>query len=640
MTLQKLQFQAGINKETTAYANEGGWIDGDKIRFRQGYPEKIGGWSKKTQNQFIGSCRALKAWITLDLSRYVGIGTNLKYFIEDGGELYDITPLRDTTSAGDVTFSATNGSSEITVSDTNHGAVEGDFVTFSGAVSLGGNITANVLNQEYQVDSVVDANSYKVTARTASTALSDYYDGGSIDITGAEVNANSSDTGNGGSSTVGAYQINVGVDTSVFGNGWGAGTWSRGTWNSAASLSILSQTLRLWQHDTFGEDLVLNTRNGGVYYWDASSGLNSRAVALEDLSGASNAPTVANKVIVSDVDRHVIAFGTNPLGSSTQDSLLIRFSDQENAADWTPSTTNTAGDLRIGSGSEIITAIETRQQIIVFTDESLHALQYIGPPYTFGINMISENVTIRSPNAAVAVEDNIFWMGQSEFYLYRGTVQPLTCTVKEYIFDNLNEDQAEKVFASINASYSEVWWFYPSGTSDNVDSYVVYNYEQNIWYYGTLGRTAWIDRGINDYPIAAATDGHMYFHEFGFDDGSQNPSVAINAFIESSPIDIGDGERFSYVSKLIPDMSFRNSTGVSPTVTYTMKAFNYNGGNTLMTDDAAVVSTALTPIQQYTQKADIRLRGRSVAVRVESDQVGTTWRLGQPRLDIRTDGRR
>lgn len=640
MTLQKLQFKPGINKETTAYANEGGWVDGDKIRFRQGYPEKIGGWSKKTTDQFIGTSRALKTWVTLDLSRYLGIGTNLKYFLEEGGVFYDITPIRNTTSAGDVTFSATNGSSTITVSDTNHGAREGDFVTFSDAVTLGGNITAAVLNQEYQIASVTDANTYTFQARTASTDVSNYYSDGALDTSSAAVNANPSDTDNGGSAAVGAYQINTGVDTSVFGTGWGAGTWSRGAWNSAASLAVLSETLRLWQHDTFGEDLIMNTRNGGIYYWDATNGASTRAVKLSELSGASNTPTVANKVIVSDVDRHVIAFGANPLGESTQDPLLIRFSDQEDPADWTPSTTNTAGDIRIGSGSEIITAVETRQQILVFTDESLHAMQYIGPPYTFGINMISENITVRSPNSVAAVEDNVFWMGKNEFYMYRGSVQAMVCDVKEYVFDNLNEDQADKVFAANNAAYAEIWWFYPSKTSATVDSYIIYNYEQNIWYYGTLDRTAWIDRGINDYPIAADTSGNLYFHEFGLDDGSENPPAAINAFVESSPADIGDGEQFSYVRKLIPDMSFRDSTASSPEATYTFKAYNYNGGSTLDTDDAAVVSTSLTPVQQYTQKADIRLRGRAISLRVESNQAGTSWRLGQPRVDVRTDGKR
>jgi len=456
------------------------------------------------------------------------------------------------------------------------------------------------------------------------------------------VTANSSDSGNGGSSVVGAYQINTGLDTSVFGNGWGAGTWSRGAWNSAAVIDTLTDTLRLWSHDNFGEDLIINVYNGGIYYLDASvvAPLSSRAVPLSSLSGASNTPTVAAKVIVSDVDRHVIAFGANSLGSATQDPLLIRFSDQENAADWTPTTTNTAGDLLIGSGSRIVTALETRQQILVFTDASLHVMQYLGPPFTFGINMISENVTIASPNSAIAIEDNVFWMGNNEFYAYGGAVQKLPCTVRDYVFSDFNQNQSEKVFAASNTSFSEVWWYYPSADSANVDRYVVYNYQQNIWYYGTLARGAWIDRGLEQNPIAAGLDGYLYTHENGFDDGSQNPAAAISAYIESSQFDIGDGNNFSFVSRIIPDVTFRDSTVSSPSVTFTMKARNFPGGNYLQEDDSTVTKTATVPVEQFTNQAFVRLRGRSMALRVASNETGMTWRLGSPRMDVRQDGRR
>ena len=578
MPLTKLQFQPGINRESTSYSNEGGWYDMDKVRFRMGYPEKIGGWTKLGIKSFLGSCRALHSWRTIALNNYIGLGTNDKYYIEEGQGYYDITPIRETTSAGDVTFAASDGSSTITVTDTNHGAVVGDFVTFSGAVSLGGLITANVLNQEYKINSIVGSNSYTITAREVNSVADITVDGV---YTPVAVTANSSDSGNGGSSVVGAYQINTGLDTSVFGNGWGAGTWSRGAWNSAAVIDTLTDTLRLWSHDNFGEDLIINVYNGGIYYWDASAvtPLTTRAVPLSSLAGASNTPTVAAKVIVSDVDRHVIAFGANPLGSSVQDPLLIRFSDQENAADWTPSTTNTAGDLLIGSGSRIVTALETRQQILVFTDASLHVMQYLGPPFTFGINMISENVTIASPNSAIAIEDNVFWMGNNEFYTYGGAVQKLPCTVRDYVFSDFNQNQSEKVFAASNTSFSEVWWYYPSANSENVDRYVVYNYQQNIWYYGTLARGAWIDRGVEQNPIAAGLDGYLYTHENGFDDGSQNPATAISAYIESSQFDIGDGNNFSFVSRIIPDVTFRDSTVSSPSVTFTMKARNFPGGN-------------------------------------------------------------
>ena len=639
MPLQKLQFQPGVNKESTSYSNEGGWYDMDKVRFRMGYPEKIGGWTKLGIKSFLGTCRALHSWKTISLNNYLGVGTSDKYYIEEGQGYYDITPIRETTAAGDVTFSATASSSVITVSDTDHGAVEGDFVTFSGAVSLGGTITADVLNQEYKIDEIVNDDSYKITAREVDTVADITVDGV---YTPVAVTANGSDTGNGGSSVVGAYQINTGLETSIFGNGWGAGYWGRGTWGSGATIDALTDTLRLWSHDNFGEDLIINPYNGGIYYWDASvvSALDTRAVSISDLAGSVDAPTVAAKILVSDVDRHVIAFGANPLGSSTQDPLLIRFSDQENVLDWRPTTTNTAGDLLVGSGSRIVTAVETRQQILVFTDVSVHAMQYLGPPFTFGINMISENVTIASPNSAVAVEDNVFWMGANEFYTYTGAVQKLPCTVRDYVFSDFNDGQAEKVFAASNTAFSEIWWFYPSGGSSNVDRYVVYNYQQNIWYYGTLARGAWVDRGVENYPIAAGIDGYLYYQENGFDDGSTNPASAINAYIESSQFDLGDGNNFSFVSRVIPDVTFRNSTAASPSVTFTMKARNFPGGAYLQENDNAVSKTASVPVEQFTNQVYVRLRGRSMALRVESSNTGVGWRLGSPRMDVRQDGRR
>jgi len=639
MPLQKLQFQPGINRETTSYSNEGGWFDCDKVRFRQGFPEKIGGWSKIGSTSFLGTCRALHPWRTLSLDGYLGVGTHLKYYAEYGQGYYDITPIRSTTSAGDVTFSASNGSSTITVSDPSHGAVVNDFVTFSGAVSLGGNITAAVLNQEYQIVSVTDSSTYTVQARAAGTTSSITVDG---QYSPTPVVANSSDSGNGGSSVVGTYQINVGLDTSVLGTGWGAGSWGRGTWNSAASVDLITDTLRVWTHDNFGENLLMNVMNGGIYYWQPSGGLsNNRAVAISSLAGANQAPTIATKVIVSDVDRHVIAFGCDPATNiGTQDPLLIRFSDQENITDWNSTADNSAGSLSIGSGSKIVTAIETRQQILVFTDISLHALQYVGPPFTFGINMISDNITIRSPSSVAAVQDTVYWMGKSEFYIYNGGVQTLPCSVKDYVFSDFNSSQAEKCFAAVNSSFSEVWWFYPSSSSDNNDRYVVYNYLQNVWYYGTMVRTAWIDRGVEENPIAAGRDGYLYNHEVGFDDGSTTPASAISAFIESSQFDLGEGDSFSFVRRLIPDLTFRSSTALPPTANFTLKARNFPGGNYLQTNAKAVERTASVPVEQFTQDAHVRLRGRSVAVKVDSSTTGVGWRLGSPRIDIRSDGRR
>ena len=735
MPLQKLQFKPGINRETTSYTNEGGWFDCDKVRFRQGFPEKIGGWSRLGSRSFLGSCRAMHTWSTTNLDVYLGLGTSDKYYIEEGEAYYDITPIRqftdtlkdisvsvagvqasgevgDTTvetnleqvsglgatasvgkvavlTAGDVIasvtgvyaaarvspvtvstenarveltgFSATasvgyptassvvsqsaldmaavDGSSSITVSQTDHGAVIGDYVTFAGCDSLGGNITAAVLNQEYKIDSVVDDNTYTFTAREVNSVANITIDG---QYTPAPVTANASDTGDGGRTITATYQINVGIDTSILGNGWGAGAWSRDAWGSGADVNVLTDTLRLWEHDNFGEDLVMNVYNGGVYYWDSSltDPLTRRAVPLTNLYVARDVPTVATKTLVSNVDRHVIAFGANPLGGTNQDPLLIRFSDQENIADWRPTTTNTAGDLQIGSGSKIVTAIETRQQILVFTDISLHAMQYLGPPFTFGINMISENITINGPKSAIAIDDNVFWMGLDEFYMYTGSVQKLPCAVKDYVFSDFNLEQKEKVFASSNTSFSEIWWFYPSADSSVNNKYVVYNYEQNLWYYGTMSRTAWIDRGVSDRPLAASIDNYLYTHEVGSDDGSTNPVSPVEAYIESSQIDLGEGDNFSFVRRLIPDLTFRSSTAQEPSANFTLKARNFPGGNYLQSNTKNVEKTASVPVEQFTADAHVRLRGRSIAIRVGSDETGVQWRLGSPRIEIRQDGRR
>lgn len=705
MPLTKLQFKPGINRETTSYSNEGGWFDGDKVRFRFGYPEKIGGWTKLTPNYFLGTGRTLHGWLALDGSKYLGLGTNLKYYLVEGQGFYDITPIRETTAAGDVTFSASantlgadvatgdltitltsasgfpnngrikinseiityegissntltgcnrgqNGTTAashtsgdavlcatIIVSDTNHGAVDFDFVTFSGAATFGGNITANVINQEYQITHIVNANEYYVEARAENTSID------SITITGgldpSYVFANSSDSGNGGASVVGTYQINVGLDTVVGGTGWGAGAWSRGTWGSAASTTVTTDELRIWTDDNFGEDLLINIRDGGIYYWDASSGKTNRAVELASLAGSNLAPTVAKQVLISDRDRHVLAFGCDPENDiGTQDPLLIRFSDQESLTDWQSLPTNTAGDLRIGTGSEIIMAVETRQQILVFTDVSLHTLQFLGPPFTFGINTVSQNVTIAGPLAAVSVEDKVYWMGQEEFYVYGGAVQRIPCSVRDYVFSNLNEEQFEKVKAASNTAFSEVWWFYPSLASTENDSYVVFNYEQNIWYYGTLNRTAWLDRGFETNPISAGSDNVLYYQESGFDDGSSNPSTAISSYVESSQFDISDGDNFMLVSRLIPDVTFRSSSASSPSVTMTVEVRNFPGGPYTNSTGSAVTKTASVPVEQFTQDVRLRLRGRSMAFKIDSSTTGVSWRLGSPRVDVKPDGRR
>jgi hypothetical protein len=638
MPLTKLQFKPGVNKETTSYANEGGWFDVDKVRFRFGMPEKIGGWIKRSSDSFLGTCRALHPWMTLSLDKFIGVGTSLKYYIDQGGGLVDITPLRRTTSAGSTTFAATNGDATITVTEASHGAVANDFVTFSAAASLGGNITAAVLNQEYQVATIVNDNNYTIEARAVANV-------GDITVNGQytpiPVLANSSDTGNGGSSVVANYQVNVGLDTTVFSNGWSAGTWGRQGWGQAADVTVLTDTLRIWSHDNFGEDLLLNVRDGGVFYWDASVGLGTRATNLTNLAGATSTPTIVKQIMVSDRDRHIIAFGCDTEANpGVQDPLAIRFSSQESLTQWATTSENTAGELRLGSGSEIITAVETRQQILVFTDESLYSMQFLGPPFTFGISLISENTTIKSPLSSIAVADSVFWMGQNEFFVYDGTVRRLPCTVRGHVFNDFNNSQSEKVVAALNSKHSEIWWFYPSASSQNIDKYVVFNYIENVWYYGILGRTAWIDQGIYDDPIAASSDGYLYEHETGFDDGSTSPSSAINAYIESSQMDLGDGHNFSFISRLIPDITFINSSDPTPSATMTLKTRNFPGGNYLQTVDSSVEKSTSVPVEQFTTQAHVRLRGRSFALKISSNEKGVAWRLGFPRIEIRQDGRK
>lgn len=708
MPLQKLQFRAGINRDSTSYTNEGGWFDGDKVRFRNGLPEKIGGWTKYSDTQFVGTCRALHTWTALDNTNFIGIGTSQKYYLNAGGTYYDITPIRKTTT-GAATFTATDGSSTITVTDADHGANLNDFVTFTNASAFhgSGNITAAVINQEYQITAVTASNTYTITAK---------------DTSGSEVTANANDAGSGkgGGSTVATYQINVGLDDNSYGTGWGAGIWggisgsaattavndgsgmtasatsvtvdssanfettgyllidseiiqytgktsttftgllrglfgttaathadnatvteALGGWGMPATTNVAGALLRHWSHDNFGEDLVMNVRDGAIYYWDKSSGTSARAVEITTLAGSTNAPTIAKKVIVSERDRHVLAFGCDSeTASGTQDPLLIRFASQESLTEWNALPTNTAGELRIGTGSEIVTAVQTKQQTLVITDVSVHALQFIGPPFTFGITEVGRNTTIISENAAVAVEESVYWMGYREFYVYNGRTQKLVCPVQDFVFSDLNRDQDTKIVAGQNSAYSEVWWFYPSSDATANDRYVVYNYEQNIWYYGTLARTAWVDRGVLLYPIAASTDNYLYYQEFGLDDGSQSPASGITSFIESSQVTIGDGDKFFFASRVIPDITFRESTNETPQVNLTLKARRFPGTTYNQTDTSSVIQSASTPIELFTEKADIRLRGRSFALRLESTATGVSWRLGTTRVDLRQDGRR
>ena len=621
MPLTSLKFRPGINREITSFSNEGGYFDCEKVRFYTPFPEKIGGWIKQSGNTYLGTARALHNWIALDGSNFMGVGTHLKYYIEEGGSFTDVTPIRKT-STNSITFSASDGSSELTVTDSSHGAVVNDFVTISGAVSLGGVVTASILNAEHQITSVVNSNSYKITV---------------------SVTANASDSGNGGSGVDGSYQINVGLDTAVAGTGWGAGGYggvnadlSTFGWGEAAAIGATA-TIRLWSHDNFGEDLLINPRDSGIFYWDKSDGLGARAVLLSSESGASDVPTIAKQIMVSDIDRHIIAFGANTIGTTTQDPLLIRFGSQESLVDFTPTATNTAGDLRLSSGSEFVQAVETRQQILVFTDRSLFSMRFIGPPFTFGLQELSKSITIRSPKSAIAVEDSVFWMGKDTFYVYTGgQTQQLPCTVRDKIFQDFNNSQGDKVFGAVNTQWTEVWWFYPSASSDENDKYVIYNYGNKTWYYGTLSRTAWHDRGIRQFPIAASSS-YLFEHENGNDDDGS----PMTASVESSQIDIGDGYQFSFIKQLIPDVTFNGSTSTTgnPNATFTLQARSGPGSNYDTNSGGTSTRTSVSPIEQFTDRIDVRLRGRSFNMKLESTDQGVSWRLGTPRVDVRPDGR-
>tara|TARA_R110002124_G_scaffold70231_2_gene188420 strand:- start:106 stop:2043 length:1938 start_codon:yes stop_codon:yes gene_type:complete len=645
MGLIRLEFNPGINKETTDYSNSKGWFDCDLVRFRFGYPEKIGGWNRFTSTTFLGTCRSLFPWFDLQTQRFMGVGTNLKFYVESGGSFNDITPLRSTTAAGDVTFGATSGSSIIVVTDSAHGAKENDFVTFSGvgASGLGGLITQDILNQEYRVETIVSINSYTIIAREVAT-LKEITLGGQY--TPAPVAANGSDTGNGGTSIVGAYQINTGLDSQVVGTGWGVGTWSREGWGESTNISLVTDRMRLWSQDNFGQHLIFNARDGGIFYWQNGvvgppASLDTRAVNITSLSGATSAPQVAKQVIVSDRDRHIIVFGCDPeLDPGNQDPLTIRFSSSGSLVKWNTADDTTAGELRIGSGSAIITAIETRQQVLVFTDTSLHSLQYVGAPFYFGINSISESLTIASPNAAIAVEDVVFWMGTNEFFAFSGTVSRLPCSVRDHVFSNINTSQLEKVVAGSNNSFAEVWWFYPSADSEINNRYVVYNYQQQIWYYGSLSRSFWIDKGALPFPVAATSNGQLLNHENGFDNQESATPQPITSYIESSPIDLGQGDNFAFISRLIPDVTFRNSTQTTPSLTMDIQMKDYPGADYSSTGSASIVKSTSLPVEQFTNYINTRLRGRSFSMKVVSNQSGTTWRLGTPRLELRPDGKR
>jgi hypothetical protein len=782
MPLRKILLKPGVNQENTRYTNEGGWYSCDKVRFRQGTPEKIGGWQQISAYTFQGVCRSLWTWGTItDPSILTGVGTNLKFYIAQGGVYNDVTPIRANSGALSNPFVATSGSTTITVTDNSHGCTTGDFVTFSGAlglstqtftrststefilstalanntpitvsVSSGGTlptglvagvvyyirvvsgttvnfanvadgaplptttagsgtfslqveqgITADVLNQNFQV-TVVNANSYTITSPVAATVY---------------------DVGGGGTTVYAVYEIPVEILSGPIAfSGWGAGSWSSGSWGIGATTIV---GLRLWYQSNFGEDLIYGYRGGVLYYWNAKLGtydqtftvtiaspgvftysgaslvnntavilqttgalptgltvgvtyyvvgssgttfslaatpggaaitttgtqsgthtISARGIPLSSLAGASDVPTVVNNMTISDVSRFVLAFGCNPIGETALDPMFIRWTDQESAVDWTPSSTNQAGGIRLSHGSEIRGYVQTRQEIVVFTDSSVYSLQYLGPPFVWGAQLLGNNISIAGINTPVLASGVVYWMGVDKFYRYDGRVQTLSCDLRQYVFGDINLEQQDQFFGGTNEGFNEIWWFYSSADSAVIDRYVIYNYLENIWYYGTLGRTAWIDSGLNAYPLAATYEDNLVFHELGVNDNTTGTPAAISSYITSAEFDIDDGHNFGYVWRLLPDMTFRGSTAASPQVTMTLLPLQNSGSgynNPIAVggpSDASVVRSAVVPVEKYTGQVLIRVRGRQMSIKIEGNQVGLQWQLGAPRIDIKPDGRR
>jgi hypothetical protein len=637
MAIEKIQFAPGIHKEGTQYSAGPTWFDCDKVRFRKGKPESIGGWLQYTTStvfpfgdpdgeitdSFRGVPRSLFDWGTAGKIKYLGVGTNLKFYVEVGGVMNDITPLRSTTAAGDVTFAAVDGDATITVSDTAHGAVAGDYVTYSGAATLGDQITAAVLNHEYEIATIVDADSYTIEA---------------VDSGQTPVLATATDSGNGGASVIGYYQINSGTNNYIASTGYGSGAYGSGSWGGSGSLSFAGQ-LRLWSQDSFGDDLVFNPRGGNIYFWDETiavegDGVDTRAVELADLPGATSPPTIALQVMTSSIDKHVIAFGCNDIGSSTSDPLLIRWCDQENIEIWTPTATNTAGGRPLSSGTEIIGAIKTRHEILVFTDTTIHSMRFSGAPYVYQFSPVAENVSVISPRAMISAGDYVFFMDMEGFYVYEGSVQRLECSVLSHVFSNLDKSQAFKIYATNNSDDSEVTWFYPAGDpGSEVNRYVTFNYQENHWTIGTFARGAWIEASTKTYPIAGSNDtvnvktNYLYNHEYGYDaNGSE-----LAPYIESGMVEIGSGNSFMFIDRFIPDFRV-DGLSVNADFTVIIKATEFP-------QEAPVVRATKT-VTSTTKQSHVRVRGREMMLRIEASGTGYGWTMGDFRFDMRTDGRR
>lgn len=653
MPLQQLQFRPGVNREGTTLSNEGGYYDCDKVRFRSGYPEKIGGWAALSYTTFLGVCRSLWNWVTLKSFNLVGVGTNLKFYIEDGGAYYDITPIRETNTnpANQITLAIANSSSTLTITDTGADSLQvNDFITIAGAIDLGTvgtNVTAAVLNQEYQIVSVVSGTQYTVTLRSAVSGNIATNNGGAT-LTSNRTASSSTMT----ALTI-AYQINTGFSIYTIGTGWGTGSWSRGTWGSGFTTGFGLQ-LRLWSQSNFGEDLLFSPRGGALYLWQPGGGATPAYGTRGSLVSGTDVPAFINEVLVSDTSRIVICFGCNDYGAygtTAIDPLLIRWTAQESYTDWTPSATNQAGSYRLSHGSTIIGALQTRQEIVVWTDAAIYSMQYLGPPFVYGFTLLADNISIVSPNAMATANGVVYWMGVDKFYAYSGRVETLPCSVRTYIFNDINRDQEAQFNAGTNEGYSEVWWNYCSKDSDVIDRYVIFNYLDRVWYYGTLDRTAWLDSPLRPYPTAATAGNLLVYHEAAVDDGSTNPPSAINAYVQSSDFDIGDGHNYGFVWRIIPDITFDGSdttgaTSDKPVVNFTVRPRQNPGSNYGVADNPTVTSAqsyagqTTYNVQQFTEIVYTRIRGRQMAFKVESNSIGTQWQLGVPRIDVRPDGRR
>ena len=641
MPLQKLQLRPGVNRESTTLANEGTWFEMDKVRFRSGYPEKLGGWERDNGTQssglmpptgsFWGVCRSLWNWVTLTGFNLLGLGTHLKYYVQLGvnGAFYDITPLRDTVTIASNAFTTTNGLTTVVINDTAHGAVNGDFVTISGVAGPVNGIPAADLNKEFRI-TYLTANTYQITVATPATS-----------------------SGTTGAATF-AYQINIGEEIGTALVGWGAGGWggvtpgfsSTGWGQSAAFVQ-----LRLWSQSNYGEDLIINPRGGALYLWEANGLTVNRAVLLSPTSAGiyqtdADCPSVANAVAVSDASRFVIAFGCNDYGSATQDPLLIRWSDQEDYAVWSPAATNQAGSYRLSTGSSIVAHQQTRQELLVWTDAAIYSMQYLGPPYVWGFQVLGYNISIAGPNAVATAANITYWMGLDKFYMYSGRVETLYCPLRQYIFGNINLQQQYQFFASTNEGYNEIWWFYCSADSTVIDRYVIYNHLERVWSYGNLSRTAWLDTPLRDYPTATGYNGVLVYHESGVDDGTTNPPSPISSYIQSADFNIGDGNNYGFAWRMIPDITFDGSYVNNPAVTFTLRPRQNPGANYGTADTPTVTSTQNYQgqrnytVQQFTQIVYTRIRGRQMAFKVSSDGLGVNWQLGVPAIDVRADGRR